>query len=92
MRNVPQFIRYQLLLPTRVGITVCIEISGGTMSGIDFKQKISFQRPFGKSSSAEDEYEITRYLKAIGRIVNLPPFGVYSKNTGISARAQCRRP
>lgn len=41
------------------------------MSGIDFKQKISFQRPFGKSSSAEDEYEITRVFESDrGRIVN----------------------
>lgn len=41
------------------------------MSGIDFKQKISVQRPFGKSSSAEDEYEITRVFESDrGRIVN----------------------
>ncbi len=41
------------------------------MSGIDFKQKISFQRPFSKPSSAEDEYEITRVFESDrGRIVN----------------------
>lgn len=41
------------------------------MSGIDFRQKISFQRPFGKSSSTEDEYAITRVFESDrGRIVN----------------------
>ncbi|WP_145526889.1 dGTPase [Yersinia rohdei] len=41
------------------------------MSGIDFKQKISVQRPFGKPSSAEDEYDITRVFESDrGRIVN----------------------
>ncbi|MCW6555321.1 dGTPase [Yersinia ruckeri] len=41
------------------------------MSGIDFKQKISFQRPFGKAITAEDEYDIIRQFESDrGRIVN----------------------
>ncbi len=41
------------------------------MSGIDFKQKISFQRPFSKPIVAEEEYEIIRQFESDrGRIVN----------------------
>ncbi|WP_127957136.1 dGTPase [Serratia microhaemolytica] len=41
------------------------------MSGIDFKQKISFQRPFSKRLEAEDEYEIVRQFESDrGRIIN----------------------
>lgn len=41
------------------------------MSGIDFKQKISFQRPFGKPAIAEDEYDIVRQFESDrGRIIN----------------------
>ena len=41
------------------------------MSGIDFKQKISFQRPFSKPIEAEEEYDIVRQFESDrGRIVN----------------------
>ncbi|CNF09266.1 dGTPase [Yersinia nurmii] len=41
------------------------------MSGIDFKQKISFQRPFSQTITAEDEYDIVRQFESDrGRIVN----------------------
>lgn len=41
------------------------------MSGIDFKQKISFQRPFSKPIEAEEEYDIIRQFESDrGRIVN----------------------
>lgn len=41
------------------------------MSGIDFKQKISFLRPFGKPIEAKDEYDIVRQFESDrGRIIN----------------------
>ncbi|WON76331.1 dGTPase [Serratia sp. UGAL515B_01] len=41
------------------------------MSGIDFKQKISFQRPFGQPIEAEEEYDIVRLFESDrGRIIN----------------------
>ncbi|PVZ85713.1 dGTPase [Serratia sp. S1B] len=41
------------------------------MPGIDFKQKISFQRPFSKRIEAEEEYDIVRQFESDrGRIVN----------------------
>ncbi|HDJ1437980.1 TPA: dGTPase [Serratia rubidaea] len=41
------------------------------MSGIDFKQKISFQRPFSNPIVAEQEYDIVRQFESDrGRIVN----------------------
>jgi dGTPase len=41
------------------------------MSGIDFKQKISFQRPFSNPIEAEEEYDIVRQFESDrGRIVN----------------------
>lgn len=41
------------------------------MSGIDFKQKINFQRPFSKLIIAEEEYEIIRQFESDrGRIIN----------------------
>lgn len=43
----------------------------GSMSGIDFKQKISFQRPFSKPNMAANEYDIVRQFESDrGRIVN----------------------
>lgn len=44
---------------------------GKTMSGIDFGKRIIVQRPFGSSSTAEGEYDITRQFESDrGRIIN----------------------
>lgn len=41
------------------------------MSGIDFKQKISFQRPFSRPIVGADEYDIVRQFESDrGRIIN----------------------
>lgn len=41
------------------------------MSGIDFKQKINYQRPFSKPQTAEDGYDVVRKFESDrGRIIN----------------------
>lgn len=47
------------------------EQMGDSMSGIDFRKKFSFQRPFSPQITAEDEYGIVRQFESDrGRIIN----------------------